>query len=417
MNRFEEAKQKYEALGVNVDEALSLLSNKAISIHCWQGDDVVGFENNAGALSGGIQATGNYPGRARTPDELMADFEKAISLIPGKKRINLHASYAVFNGDEADRDSLEPRHFSPWVAFAKKNNLGIDFNPTFFSHSMVKDNLTLSSPNEEVRAFWVRHGIACRKIAAYIASELNDDVLCNVWIPDGMKDIPADRLSPRLRLKKSLDEIFAEKLPGVIDCVESKVFGIGLESYTVGSSEFYLAYASANKGVYNLLDNGHYHPTEMVSDKIPGLLAFFDKIPLHVTRPVRWDSDHVVLLEDELKEIAKEIVRNDALDKVLIGLDFFDASINRVAAWVVGTRNMQKALLYALLMPHSHMRTLQDNGETTKLMVLSEELKTYPLGDIWEHWCKQQNVPAGGEWFNTVQDYEKSVLSKRNGLS
>lgn len=411
---YEAAKAKYEALGVDVDNALKQLSEKAISIHCWQGDDVTGFENSGEGLSGGIQATGDYPGKATTPEELMADFKKAISLIPGKKRINLHASYAIFeDGAFADRDKIEPKHFAKWVAFAKENGIGIDFNPTYFSHKMVKNGMTLSSPDEAVRKFWVDHGIACRKIAAFIAKELNDDVLNNVWIPDGLKDIPADRMAPRARLKKSLDEIFAEKLPGVIDCVESKVFGIGLEAYTVGSSEFYINYAATHEGVYNLMDSGHYHPTEVISDKISSMLLFKDKLPLHVTRPVRWDSDHVVLFEDEIREIAKEIVRNGAMDKVLIGLDFFDAAINRVAAWVIGTRSMQKALLYALLMPHARMKQLQNSCHFTELMMLGEELKTFPFGEIWEHYCETQNVPNGEEWFADVKKYEADVLSKR----
>lgn len=413
MTAYDYAKERFTAAGVDVDAALATLGTVPISIHCWQGDDVTGFENTGGDLTGGIQATGNYPGKARTPEELMADFEKAISLIPGKKRINLHASYAIFEGEKADRDKLEPKHFQKWVDFAKKNDIGIDFNPTFFSHGKIKDGLTLSSPDEATRRFWVDHGIACRRIAAWIAKELDDAVLNNVWIPDGMKDVPADRLGPRLRLERSLDEIFAEQLPGVIDCVESKVFGIGLEAYTVGSSEFYLAYAARHPGVYNLLDNGHYHPTEVVSDKIPALLAFFDKLPLHVTRAMRWDSDHVVRLEDELREIAKEIVRNDALDKVLIGLDFFDASINRVAAWVIGTRNMQKALLEALLMPHQKLKELQDAARFTELLMLQEELKSLPYGEVWAHWCAGQGVPAGSEWFTQVEEYERTVLAGR----
>lgn len=411
--RYESAKKRYEKWGVDVEAALTALKEVPISIHCWQGDDVSGFENGGQALSGGIQATGDYPGKARNFQELTADFQKAVSLIPGKKRINLHASYAVTEGETVDRDALEPRHFTKWVEFARENGLGIDFNPTFFSHPMVKNNLTLSSPEEEVRKFWVRHGIQCRRISAYIAQELGSPVLCNVWIPDGYKDVPADRLGPRMRLKQSLDEIFAEQLPGVVDCVESKVFGIGLEAYTVGSAEFYLSYAATHPGVYDLLDNGHYHPTEMVSDKIPSLLAFFDKVPLHVTRAVRWDSDHVVLLEDELKEIAKEIVRNDALHRVLIGLDFFDASINRVAAWVVGTRNMEKALLYALLQPREEMKRMQEENRFTQLMMVSEELKTLPFGDIWEHYCETQGVPATEAWFDEVMKYEAEVLSKR----
>ncbi|MDR3139743.1 MAG: L-rhamnose isomerase [Treponema sp.] len=413
MERYESAKEKYRALGVDVEGALAALSAKALSMHCWQGDDVRGFEGLGEALSGGIQATGNYPGRARNPEELMADFEKALSLIGGKKRINLHASYAVFKGGRVDRDQLRGEHFRPWVDFAKKNALGIDFNPTFFSHPMVRDGLTLSSPDEEVRSFWVRHGRACRRIAAEIAGALGSPVLHNIWIPDGYKDIPADRLGPRLRLKRSLDEIFSEQFEGVIDSVESKVFGIGLEAYTAGSSEFYLNYAARHPGVYNLLDNGHYHPTELVSDKIPSMLAFFDKLPLHVTRPVRWDSDHVVLLDDELREIAREIVRNDALDRVLIGLDFFDASINRIAAWVIGTRNMQKALLYALLEPYGRLKELQDTNRFTELLMLREELKTYPFGDIWDYWCEKEGVPAGEAWFQELIRYEQEVLLKR----
>jgi len=412
MSIYQLAKEKYSKVGIDTEAAIANLQKIAISIHCWQGDDVSGFEN-AGELSGGIQATGNYPGKARTPEELMADFDKATSLIPGKHRINLHASYAIFEDEPAERDALKPKHFAKWIEFARERGLGIDFNPTFFAHPMVKDNLTLSSPDETTRAYWVRHGIASRKIAAHIAKELDKPVLFNVWIPDGLKDVPADRLGPRLRLKKSLDEIFAEKLDGVIDCVESKVFGIGLESYTVGSSEFYLAYTAGRPGVYNLLDNGHYHPTERVSDKIPSLLTQYDKLPLHVTRPVRWDSDHVVLLEDEIKDIAAEIIRCDALDKVLIGLDFFDASINRIAAWVVGVRNMQKALLIALLTPWEQLRSLQNSGEFTQLMVMQEALKTYPFGAVWEEFCTRNSIPTDDNWLPLVFDYEKDVLSKR----
>ena len=411
---FDLAKERYRALGVDAERALETLRTIPISIHCWQGDDVTGFDNKAQGLSGGIQTTGNYPGKARTPEELMADFEKALSFLGGAKRINLHASYAVFApGEWADRDALEPRHFAPWVAFARKNHLGIDFNPTFFSHPRVKGGLTLSSPDEETRAFWVRHGVACRRIAASFARELNTHCLCNVWIPDGLKDVPADRLSPRLRLKQSLDEIFAQPLPGVIDCVESKVFGIGLEAYTVGSAEFYLSYAASHPGVYNLLDNGHYHPTEMVSDKIPAMLCQFDKVPLHVTRPMRWDSDHVVRLEDEIKEIAMEIVRSDALDKVLIGLDYFDASINRVAAWVIGVRNMQKALLCALLVPHEALKKLQEAQRFTELMTLQEALKPMPWGAVWEEFCTREQVPTDEKWLDGVLAYERGVLLRR----
>ncbi|MBR3588561.1 MAG: L-rhamnose isomerase [Clostridia bacterium] len=413
MSRYEEAKAKYLTQGVDVDKAIETLKNIPISIHCWQGDDVTGFENVGGVLTGGIQTTGNYPGKARTPEELMADFEKAISLIPGKKRINLHASYAIFESEKAERDELKPEHFKKWVDFAKKNDIGVDFNPTFFSHEKAADSLTLTSPDDEKREFWIRHGIASRRIAAYFAKELGTHCLNNVWIPDGYKEIPADRLGPRMRLKDSLDRIFEEKLDGVVDCIESKVFGIGLEAYTVGSNEFCLSYAASKEGVYYLLDNGHFHPTEVVSDKIPSLLTFFDKIPLHVTRAVRWDSDHVVILEDEIKEIAKEIVRNNAEEKVLVGLDFFDASINRVAAWVIGTRNMQKALLYALLLPNAKLKALQDAGDFTEKLMLDEEMKTYPFGDVWEEYCRQSGVPADESWYKEVKQYEKDVLSKR----
>lgn len=414
MSRFEEAKAMYARVGVDVDAALAAVANKAISIHCWQGDDVTGFDNKDGGAGDGIQTTGNYPGKARNFGELKADFLKAAGLIPGKKRINLHACYAVFgDGEWVDRDKLTYKHFAPWVAFAKENNFGIDFNPTCFSHPMVKDGLTLSSPDERVRRFWIDHCKATRRIADEIGRQLGDKVLNNIWIPDGFKDIPADRLGPRLRLKEALDEIFAEACPNVIDCVESKVFGIGLESYTVGSNEFYMGYAATHPGVYNLLDNGHYHPTEVVSDKIPALLCYFDKIPLHVTRPVRWDSDHVVLFDDELKEIMKEIVRNDALDKVLIGLDFFDASINRVAAWVIGSRDTQKALLWALLQPNAKLKTLQDQAAFTEKMMLMEESKTLPFGDIWAHYCQTQGVPADDSWFEEIRAYENEVLSKR----
>lgn len=413
MSRYDEAKAKYLKQGIDVDKAIETLKNIPISIHCWQGDDVTGFENVGGTLTGGIQTTGNYPGKARTPDELMADFEKAISLIPGKKRINLHASYAIFDGEKVDRDELKPEHFKKWVDFAKKNDIGVDFNPTFFSHEKAADSLTLTSPDDEKREFWIRHGIASRRIAAYFAKELGTHCLNNVWIPDGYKEIPADRLGPRMRLKNSLDRIFEEKLDGVVDCIESKVFGIGLEAYTVGSNEFCLSYAASKDGVYYLLDNGHFHPTEVVSDKIPSLLTFFDKIPLHVTRAVRWDSDHVVILEDEIKEIAKEIVRNNAEEKVLIGLDFFDASINRVAAWVIGTRNMQKALLYALLLPNAKLKALQDADDFTEKLMLDEEMKTYPFGDVWEEYCRQSGVPADESWYSEVKAYEKDVLSKR----
>ena len=408
MNRYEEAKKIYAEYGVDTEAALAKLANIPISIHCWQGDDIDGFESNA-ALTGGIQVTGNYPGKASGPDQLMADLDFALSCMPGKKRINLHAIYAVAD-EKIERDNIKPEYFDKWIEFAKERGLGIDFNPTFFSHPMVKGGLTLSSPDEEVRNFWIRHGITCNETAHYIAQKLGCKVLYNLWIPDGLKDIPADRLTPRLRLKDSLDKIFATKYDDVIYAVESKVFGIGVESYTVGSNEFYLNYAAKN-GICCLLDNGHYHPTEVVSDKIPSMLAFNDYVALHVTRCVRWDSDHVVLYEDELREIAKEIVRNDATDRVLIGLDYFDASINRISAWVVGQQAMSKALLNALLIPSAQMKEMQDSGNFTALMVLSEESKTLPIGDVWNEYLRRCSVDA--KWFDSVLAYEKEELAKR----
>ncbi len=410
---YEHSKQAYAAFGVDTEAAIAKLGEISVSIHCWQGDDVVGLDGG-GAASGGIQTTGNYPGRARNFEELTADIEKAFSLIPGKKRLNLHASYALLKGDNADRDGYRPEHFADWVKFAKRIGLdGIDFNPTMFSHRNMKDGLSLSSPDENIRKFWVRHCIACLKIAEYFADEMNSHCLVNIWIPDGFKDVPADRLTPRLRLKKSLDEILAcgYNRSKVIVAVESKVFGIGVESYTVGSNEFYQNYAAKND-ICCLLDNGHYHPLEYVSDKIPALLAFYDKVALHVTRGVRWDSDHVVLFEDELKEIAKEIVRNDAADKVLIGLDYFDASINRLAAWVVGARNMKKALLWALLQPNARLKALQDEANFTELMVLQEELKTLPFEGVWAE-CLRREHQKGAEWFTEIKEYENKILKER----
>ncbi|BBO85584.1 L-rhamnose isomerase [Desulfosarcina ovata subsp. sediminis] len=411
MSRFETAKAMYQEYGVDVEAALQTLEKVKISMHCWQGDDVSGFENSA-ELSGGIAATGNYPGKARTAEELFADMDVAFSLIPGKHKVNVHACYAT--DGEAERNALEPKHFQSWVQYARERGLGLDFNPTFFSHPNAADSLTLSHPDAAIRSFWVEHGKACRRIAAHFGKELGQLCLNNVWIPDGYKDVPADRFGPRERLKNSLDAIFAEKFnpEHIVDSVESKVFGIGLESYTVGSHEFYLSYAAQN-GVLCLLDSGHFHPTEVISDKIPTMLLFFDKLALHVTRPVRWDSDHVVRFDNELQEIAKEIVRCSALDRVLIGLDFFDASINRVSAWVVGMRNMQKALLYALLMPHAKLAGLQTRGAFSELMAIQEELKLYPFGDIWDRFCEMHNVPVRCQWFNRIQEYEQTVQSKR----
>lgn len=412
MSRYDEAKSFYATLGIDTEKALDALKETTISIHCWQGDDVVGFDSKE-SLSGGIQTTGNYPGKATTPEELMADIDKAFSLIPGKKKLNLHACYAIFeNGEFADRDAIESKHFDKWLKFAKERNMGIDFNPTFFSHPMVKDGLTLSSPDEEVRAFWVKHGIQCLKISEHFAKETGVPCVMNIWIPDGYKDIPADRLSPRLRFKKSLDEILATDYDKslVYVTLESKVFGIGLESYTVGSAEFTLSY-STKAGITPLMDNGHYHPTELVSDKISALLAFNEKIALHVTRGVRWDSDHVVIFDDETKEIAKEIVFHDALDRVFIATDYFDASINRISAWVTGVRNVQKALLNALLLPQAKMKALQNAGSFTELMYVQEEMKTAPFGDVWAEFLKREKVE--NNYFDIIKEYEEKVLVKR----
>lgn len=412
MTAYELAKKEYEQIGIDTEVALECLRDIPVSIHCWQGDDVVGLDGG-GALSGGIQTTGNYPGRARNFEELTADIKKAFSLMPGKKRLNLHASYAILNGEKVDRDAYRPEHFAPWVKFAKEEGIaGIDFNPTMFSHKNVKDGLTLSSPDENIRKFWVDHCIACLKIAEYFADEFGSPCLVNIWIPDGFKDVPADRLMPRLRLKDSLDKIIASGYDRnkVAVAVESKVFGIGVESYTVGSNEFYQNYAAKNN-ICCLLDNGHYHPLEYVSDKIPALLAFYDRLALHVTRGVRWDSDHVVLFDDELKEIAKEIVRNNATDKVMIGLDYFDASINRLSAWVTGQRAMQKALLSALLTPHEKLRSLQDSAAFTELMVAQEELKDMPFGAIWKEYLKRENLTE--DYLTEIKKYEREVLSKR----
>ncbi|MBP3381767.1 MAG: L-rhamnose isomerase [Clostridia bacterium] len=410
---YSDAKAKFAALGIDTDAVIDQLSNVSVSMHCWQGDDVNGFDSKD-ALSGGIQATGNYPGKATTPAELMADMDKALSLIPGKHRINLHASYAVFeDGEWADRDALEPKHFAAWVKFAKERGLGIDFNPTFFSHPKAA-GLTLSSADENIRNFWVKHAKCCLKIAEYFADELDTFCCLNIWIPDGLKDVPANRLAPRARLKASLDEILATPYDKekVLVTLESKVFGIGLESYTVGSSEFYMNYAAKNN-VMSLLDNGHYHPTEMVSDKISSMLLFSDKIALHITRPVHWDSDHVVLLDDETKEMAKEVVRNNALDRVIMALDYFDASINRIAAWVVGMRNWQKALLVAMLTPWAELEALQDAEDFTALMVKSEALKMMPYGDVWAAFCERNGVADDTDWYDTVKAYEADVLAKR----
>lgn len=414
--RYSYAKEQYSRFGVDADKAIETLKNISVSLHCWQGDDVRGFDTDPSKpLTGGIQTTGNYPGRASNPQDLMQDIDEVLKLIPGKPKMNLHASYAIFeDGDWADRDRLEPKHFKRWVDFCKERKLGCDFNPTFFSHEKC-DPLTLSSPNEDTRRFWIDHGKACIRISNYLAEELGEKCVMNIWTGDGLKDVPGDRIGPRVRYKESIDEILSEKYDfnKVKPCIESKVFGIGVEAYTVGSAEFALSYAAFNRDkCIPLMDNGHYHPTEVVSDKIPALLAFFDEIALHVTRPIRWDSDHVVLFDDETREIAREIVRC-GVQKVDIALDYFDASINRIFAWVTGYRNVQKALLFALLQPEDELRKLQDEQNFTKLMAVQEELKVLPFGEIWDEYLRLCGKPADGEWLPEVERYEREVLSKR----
>lgn len=415
MSRYEEAKKRYAQYGIDTDAAIERLKTVPVSLHCWQGDDVGGFDSKD-ALSGGILTTGNYPGKAATPEQLMQDMDKAMSLCPGKKKLNLHASYAIFeNGEFADRDKLEPKHFKKWVEYAKERNMGIDFNPTFFSHPMVKNGLTLSSPDEEVRRFWINHGKACIRISQYFAEETGIPCVMNIWTGDGYKDIPADRMGPRQRYKEAYEEIISEPHnPDMVKpCVESKVFGIGVESFTAGSAEFTLSFAATHKGVLPLMDNGHYHPQEYVSDKISALLCFFPEIALHITRGVRWDSDHVVLFEDETREMAKEVVRNNALDRVYMALDFFDASINRISAWTVGFRSWQKALLNAMCLPNEELKRLQNESRFTELMVKQEEAKMLPFADVWEEYCRRCGVTAGPKWFEEIKKYETEVLSKR----
>lgn len=413
---YTEAKERYAAAGADAEAAIARLRAVPVALHCWQGDDVRGFDTDPDKpLTGGIQTTGSYPGRARTPAELMSDLDEALKLCPGTKKLNLHASYAIFEkGEWADRNALEPRHFMPWVDFCRKRGLGADFNPTFFSHTKC-DPQTLSSADEATRRFWIEHGRACIRISSYLAEELGGECVMNIWTGDGFKDIPADRLGPRERYREAIDEILSEPydFKRVKPCVESKVFGIGVEAYTVGSAEFALSYAAMNRDrCIPLMDNGHYHPTELVSDKIPALLAFFPEIALHITRGVRWDSDHVVLFDDETREIASEIVRCGGLDgRVKIALDFFDASINRIAAWVVGFRNVQKALLWALLLPD--MRALQDAGRWTEIMVRREAAKVLPFGEVWDEYCRRCGVPLDGEWLGEVQRYEREVLAER----
>jgi L-rhamnose isomerase len=411
---YEIAKEQYAEIGVDTDKALERLASIPISLHCWQGDDVGGFENSGEDLGGGLAVTGAYPGKARTADELRSDLDLALSLIPGKHRLNLHACYAETGGKKVDRDALEPKHFDKWIEWAKKNRMGMDFNPTYFAHSLASDGFTLAHPDKKVRDFWVQHGIACRKIGAAIGEALGKACVTNVWIPDGFKDLPIDRKGPRERLTESLDALFAEKINPKhnLDAVESKLFGIGSESYVVGSHEYYLGYAIKNNKVL-CLDAGHFHPTEVISDKLSAVMCHLEEVLLHVSRGVRWDSDHVVILGDELYAIAQELVRGDYLNRVHIGLDFFDASINRIAAWVIGTRAMIKALLAALLEPIDKLRKLESSGDFTSRLAMLEEQKTRPLGAVWDYYCQRNEIPVGSGWLAKVKDYESKVLSAR----
>ena len=411
--RYEEAKKRYAAIGVNTDEAIKKMADVKISIHCWQGDDVKGFLTPQGELTGGIMSTGNYPGAAHTPDELRQDLEKAYSLIPGKHKLNLHAMY-LDTDEEVDLNQIEPKHFTKWVEWAKKQGIGLDFNPTHFSHPMMKDGMTLSHPDKEVRDYWIEHGKRSRKIAEYMGKETGQTCINNFWMPDGMKDNPIDRYTPRKRMMEALDEIFEEKLNEeyTMEAVESKLFGLGAEAYTVGSHEFYMGYGlTRNKLI--CLDAGHFHPTEVISNKLSSLALFSKGIMLHVSRPVRWDSDHVVLMDDELQDIAKELVRNDLLSRTNIGLDFFDATINRIAAWVIGTRNTQKAMLKAMLEPIQDLKEMELEFDFTKRMAYTEELKDFPYADVWNYFCEQNGVPVGLDWLEEVRNYEEEVLMKR----
>ena len=408
------AAEQYAELGVDANRAIDRLQRISLSLHCWQGDDVRGFESDAGLTGGGIQATGNYPGRARTVPELRTDLEVALRLIPGNHRLNLHAIYGEFGGRRIERDEITPQHFTGWVQWAQEQRLGLDFNPTFFSHPQADAGFTLASSDESIRRFWVGHGIACRKIGEYFGRQLGAPCVTNVWIPDGYKDTPVDRLGPRQRLQKSLDEIFAESIDERyhLDAVESKLFGLGSESYVVGSHEFYLGYAVKTQKLL-CLDSGHFHPTEGIADKISSVLTWLPQILLHVSRGVRWDSDHVVVFSDELRAIAEEIVRGDFLSRVRIGLDYFDASINRVAAWVIGVRALQKALLTALLEPIEKLRQCEQEGDYTRRLMLLEEGKALPLGAIWNHFCESENVPPGASWLDQIRAYERDQQSRR----
>ncbi|MDR1924685.1 MAG: L-rhamnose isomerase [Planctomycetaceae bacterium] len=418
MNRVESdyrlAKERYSVIGVDVDAAMGRLENIKISLNCWQGDDVGGFETSSGLTDGGILATGNYPGKAKTASQLRDDAEFAFRLIPGKHRFNLHAIYLESGGLKVDRDEIRPEHFQAWIDWAKSNGLGLDFNPTFFSHPLAADGFTISSAEKSKRQFWVRHGIACRKIAESMGHQLGTPSVVDFWMPDGYKDIPVDRLSPRRRMVESLDEIFSESLNPKfeLDAIESKLFGIGSETYVVGSHEFCMGYV-LSRGKLICLDSGHFHPTETIADKLSGLSLFVKEILLHVSRPVRWDSDHVVIWNDDLRGIAEELVRNDLLARTHIGLDFFDATINRIAAWVIGTRAMLKALLAALLEPIDDLRRWEIEGDYTRRLAVLEELKSMPFGLVWDYYCQQNNVPMSTSWIEEIKKYETYILSKR----
>jgi len=408
------AKERFAQLGVDTDKALKQLARIPISIHCWQGDDVGGFENAGQELGGGLAVTGNYPGKARTADELRADFEKALAVIPGSHRFNLHACYAEISGKRVDRDALSADQFKNWIAWAKSIKIGMDFNQTYFAHPRVVGGFTLTSPDVAVRRFWIEHGIRCREIGAAIGKALGKTCVTNLWIPDGMKDTPADRRGPRERLVESLDAIFKKKIDKKLnlDSIEGKLFGIGAESYTPGSAEFYLGYAVSRQTLLTL-DAGHYHPTEGIADKISSVLNYLPEIVLHVSRGVRWDSDHVVTLTDDLQAIAQEIVWGGYTDRVHIGLDYFDASINRIAAWVIGTRNMLKALLLALLTPIARLRQLEARSDYTSRLALMEDAKLLPFGAVWDYYCARQGVPPGEAWLPEIKKHEQTVLAKR----
>ncbi|MBR6008240.1 MAG: L-rhamnose isomerase [Clostridia bacterium] len=413
---FEYAKEVYAAHGVDVEKAMEQAAKFAISLHCWQGDDVIGLESEAGGTSGGIQTTGNYPGRARSGDELRQDFLKAISLIPGKKKLNLHASYAELHGRKKDRDAYTEEDFADWMAFSRENKLPLDFNPTYFGHPFVADGFSLSSRDEKHRRFWIEHGKRCREIGEAFGKAQGESCVINFWMPDGYKDTPADTDTPRRLMREALDEIFestkAIGAPDVLDAVESKLFGIGVESYTVGSGEFMLGYA-VSRGKLLTLDTGHFHPTEQVSDKLSAVMQYLPKILLHISRPVRWDSDHVVSWDQETSRIFNEIIANGYEDRVLCALDYFDASINRVAAWVIGVRNAQKAILSAYLTNHAKLRKAEVEGDFTSRLALQEDYKALPFGPVWDMYCLKQGVPVENEWLDIVKQYEKDVLSKR----